>query len=468
MKIVKLRLSAAPVLCVGIIVALLAAGCMVAPKKTASSSVKTVSIRRDGNTSPRKITQQILAAEVGRYADEFTALVAQAADSFAEQVGTPEARVAALRWKTGAANTSMIIATGLNPTANLLDMVVLVTLERMSFEEYWLPRFGAPVQPILEVTRQLEQEIWLVAERVLTPKQQQDLRELIREWREKHPEEIYISVRFRDFADLAADDDVGLDSKPGSVFSLLFLDPFAGLDPTTRELNQTRFFAERALYVLERMPKLLRWQSELVIAEALAMPEAQQLLSNSTQFAQSADQLALAVKKVPEQFAVEREQIVKQLEIQTPELQALSAQLQQTFRAGGEMANSVDAAVKSLDGFVHRVSPPPSAPATTGAAPGKPFDVTEYGAAAAEIAKAAEQLDALTHSLEKSTPQINGVVERTGLQGKELVDYTFRKGVWFLALALVGFVLAMLAYRWLVFRLSRKISPDLRQNNERK
>jgi len=62
----------------------------------------------------------------------------------------------------------------------------------------------------------------------------------------------------------------------------------------------------------------------------------------------------------------------------------------------------------------------------------------------------------LVASLDKSTPQLSTVVERTGLEGREMVDYTYRKALWLLALALLGFILAMLAYRWLASRLFNK------------
>jgi hypothetical protein len=445
----------------------LAAGCFSFHGKPNDSARTTGPIRRTNGKRAGQISGAVLTAEVGRFADEYTVLVAQAADTFATQVGTPQSRVIALGWKTSVANTTMIIATGMNPTANLLDMVVLVTLQRMTFEEYWVPKYGKPAEAMLAVSRELEGEIWAVADGVLTTQQESELKELIREWREKHPEQIYVTVRFRDFAELASVALGGGNAKPGSLFSLPFLDPFSGLDPTTRELAQTRFFAERALYVLERMPKLLRWQSELVVAQSLAAPEVQQLVSNSTSFARSADQLTQAVQKFPEQVAAEREQIMKGLASQTTEWQGLAAQFQHTFQAGNQMASSVDAAVKSLDSFIQRVAPPPpsasvTSPVTnasgiTDAAPaGKHFDVTEYGVAAAQVATAAQQLDTLTHSLQQSTPEIGKVVEQTGLRGRELVDYTYRKAVWFLALVLVGFVLAMLAYRWIAFRLFPK------------
>jgi methyl-accepting chemotaxis protein len=436
----------------------LTAGCFSFHSKPNDSASTTGPIRRTNGTRAGRISGAVLTGEVGRFADEYTVLVAQAADTFAAQVGTPQSRVIALGWKTSVANATMIIATGINPTANLLDMVVLVTLQRMTFEEYWVPKYGQPAEAMLAVSRELEGEIWAVADGVLTTQQESELRELIREWREKHPEQIYVTVRFRDFAELASVALGGGNAKPGSLFSLPFLDPFSGLDPTTRELAQTRFFGERALYVLERMPKLLRWQSELVVAQSLAAPEVLQLVSNSTSFARSAEQLTQAVQKFPEQVAAEREQIMKGLSSQVPEWQALSAQFQQTFQSGNEMARSVDAAVNSLDSFIKRVSHPPAtggADTNHTATTGKSFDVTEYGAAAAEIGKAAQQLDTLTHSLEQTTPEIGTVVERTGIQGKELVDYTFRKALWFLLLALAGLVVALLAYRWGTARLMR-------------
>ena len=49
-------------------------------------------------------------------------------------------------------------------------------------------------------------------------------------------------------------------------------DPLAGLDPAVRELTQTRLFAERALYVAQKMPLLLRWQTELLTINTLNQP----------------------------------------------------------------------------------------------------------------------------------------------------------------------------------------------------
>jgi hypothetical protein len=451
-----------PTLSVFLALVVLTAGCSTVVKKP-EPTAKVGSISKGDERRAGKITPAELEAEVMRFGDELTALVAQAADDFAEQVGTPQARAQALRWKTEVADNTMIIATGANSTANLLDMVVFVTLGRMNSEDHWVPRCGPAAQPLLDVTRKLEQEIWTIAGRVLTPAQQDELRSMIRAWRAEHPGQVDASVRFRDFAGVAAKKERDAKGKPGSVFGFLFLDPFAGLDPATREMEQTRYVADRALYVIKRMPTLLRWESELFFAQALAAPDVQQFLTNSTVFVQTAQQL-------PEQLSAETRKVMNDFAAQTPQWQALLTQFQQSFQAGNEMAASVNAATKSLDAFVGRyasprptdqdeIPPTPSIASSGGesnAAPAsaaKHFDVTEYGAAAAQIAAAAQQLNTLVGSMDKVTPQISATVERTGLQGKELVDYTFRRALWLVGVTLVGMVLALLVYRWLATRL---------------
>lgn len=409
-----------------------------------------------------------------RYADELTAVVGEAADNFGDQVGTPEGRAAGLKLKVGAANNSMTIASGPNPTANLLDMVVLVALGRMTIQDYWVPHYGPPAQRLLDVSCELETEIWSVAARVLTPAQLDELHELIRNWRAAHPEQVNVGIRFRDFAEIAASVPPEAKWRPGSLLRLLFLDPLAGLDPATREMEQSRYVAVRAFYVFKRMPTLMRWQSELLIAQTLATPDVQQALSNSTLLTQSARQLAQETQNLPERLSTESQKLMTEFTTQTPQWQALLVQLQQTLQVGNEMAVSVNAATRSIDALVTRfdarranLGSAPQSPSTTsggdtnqvGVAPsslGRAFDITEYGTAAERLGQAARQLDALVASLDKSTPQLNAVVEHTSLQGKDLVDYAFRRALSFLALTLAGVVVALFAYRYLTLRLLGK------------
>ena len=92
--------------------------------------------------------------------------------------------------------------------------------------------------------------------------------------------------------------------------------PLSGLDPATREIAQTRLLAERALYIAHRMPNVLRWQTELLALTTTEMPAARQLVTNSTQIAESLDRFSRVAEALPGQIRTEREEIVKALESQ--------------------------------------------------------------------------------------------------------------------------------------------------------
>jgi len=118
------------------------------------------------------VTLIVLRAEGMRFADDYAATVAQAADDFASKVATPNARIAALKWKLNQANSAYIAASGLHPTLNALDLVVLATASRMVVEDYGVGQvFGAEALPVLETHRKLETNAWLLVNAVLTPGQ---------------------------------------------------------------------------------------------------------------------------------------------------------------------------------------------------------------------------------------------------------------------------------------------------------
>ena len=100
---------------------------------------------------------------------------------------------------------------------------------------------------------------------MLKPEQQAELRQAIEAWRRQNPEPgSVLAARALGFASQVAKANQAETAKPGSVFDLLKVDPLSGLDPATREIAQTRLFAERALFVTQKMPMLLRWQTELL------------------------------------------------------------------------------------------------------------------------------------------------------------------------------------------------------------
>jgi hypothetical protein len=110
--------------------------------------------------------------------------------------------------------------------------------------------------------------------------------------------------------------------------------------------------------------------------------------------------------------------------------------------------------IKTLDGFVRYVSPPkdPNAPPSTG----RPFDPLDYGKAASQVGGMARDLNELFRSANSTAPALARISSGAGDDLKRAVDHAFWMGVLLIAVLLVGWVLARLAYRSLELRLARR------------
>ena len=364
-----------------------------------------------------------------------------------------------LKWKITLGTETCAIASGPNAVANQLDMTIFVTVTRQALEEHWQPKiFGESAQPMLDSCRNAETNIWLLTGLVLTAEQQVELHRAIDVWFRQNPlPESVLAARAVGFASQVAEASKDDAAKVGSVFSLLGVDPLSGLDPATREIAQTRLLAERALYVGQKMPMLLRWQTELLSLNTVEMPAVQQVVSNSTQIAASLARFATVAEKLPEQVGTERAEILKALAVQEKEVASLMA-------SGTQMSASLNTTLTTFDALMKRfgVGEKDNAPAPTNAAP---FRIQDYTATAAQLEKTARQLTELLATLDRTlgstnllqlSAQVGPVVRQAQSSSKEIVDYAFWKGV---LLVVISFMIALI-YRFLTVRfLKSKASP---------
>ena len=226
-----------------------------------------------------------------------------------------------LRWKILLGSEICSIASGPNAIANLLDMTVFVTVTRKAVEDYWQPKvFGESAEPLLNTCRNSETNIWRLASQALTSEQLKELRQAIDVWFQQNPlpDNVVVARAVGFASQVAAANPINSASNPmaDNVFDLLEVDPMSGLDPAVREIAQTRLMAERALYVTQKMPTILRWQTELLSLNATQLPAVQQLVSNSTQIAASVERFATVAEKLPGQVSTERAEILKALQSQ--------------------------------------------------------------------------------------------------------------------------------------------------------
>ncbi len=323
---------------------------------------------------------------------------------------------------------------------------------------------------MLEAQRRLETNAWAAASRVIKPGQQQQLREMVEEWRRKNPDQRYVAAtRFRELAIAVGRTPQSGASNPNSVFGLLFLDPFAGLDPTAVAIQETRQLAERAMYYSQRMPALLNLQVQLLGLQLAAQPEAKQLLADADRFtrateafAKVADQLPrlvdeqreAAIRQILDGVAAERTNLLASLAAEEQKARALLNEARQTLDAGSGMAVSVQAAVKSLDEFVRYVSPDTNrASASTNS---RPFNVLDYGQAAGQVGGMAQDLNHLLTGLNQTAPELARLRRDMTAEFDGLLRRAFWLGLTLSLISLAGAVAAGLAYRALSTRFWRE------------
>ena len=417
------------------------------PPKAQVSSLQLT----NGATGP--VTLTVLQLQVMRFADTYVATVAQACDDVTAEATNSDIRLAALRWKLGQASSAYTDATGQNPAVNVLDMLVLVTMARMVVEEYGVETYGDAILPLLDVQRNLEANAWTLAGGVLKPSQQQELRDLIQAWRAKNPHQRYVGpIRFREFVSGLGMTPTKATSAPTSIFSLLYLDPLAGLDPTAAAIEETRELGERAMYYSQRMPQLLSWQVEVMAYQLADQPESKQILDDANRLAFSAEMFARTSAQLPQLVNDQRQAAIQQL---LDGLRSQDADVRQTLTAGGEAATAINTAIKSLDEFVRYVSPPATNP-TTVATNSRPFNVLDYGTAAGQIGTAANNLNALLTTMNQSAPQLAQLGQQTSADAERVVNHAFRLGLVLILVLLSGALVAGLLYRVL----ANKFAPD--------
>jgi hypothetical protein len=410
----------------------------------------------NGQTGP--VTFPVLQMQVMRFADTYAATVAQACDEISTSNTNEAIRLTALRWKLGQATSAYTDATGQNPAVNALDLLVLVSISRIVIEGYGVQTYSNAILPLLEVQRNLETNAWMLAGGVLKPSQQQELRDLIAEWHAKNPNQRYVGqIRFREFVTALGKMPSQSATAPTSIFSLLYLDPLAGLDPTAAAIEETRELGERVMYYTQRMPNLLSWQAEVLAYQLAGQPASQQVLDDVSQLATSSEIFAKTAQQLPQLINDQRQAAIQQildgLTDQGNKSRALLTDTRLTLDSAGTAATNINTAIQSLTEFVKYVSPTNTSSSSNTSS--RPFNVLDYGTAASQISAAASNLGVLLTSVNQSAPQLEKLGQQTKANADDIVRHAFVYGLVLVLIFLTGLVFAALVYRALADKLAK-------------
>lgn len=359
-----------------------------------------------------------------------------------------EHRLELQRARLSLATRMWTLATAENAELALLGVTGMTRLVRQVIDGRL--QAGQPIaepQLLQAAARRAEEAAWALAREQLGEERLEALSQAVARWWVRNPEpQAVFSLELRD---LVSDEGEG-GKRTGGLIGLLSLDPFSGLDPTTRAVHAARRSVERISYRGERMASVLRWQTELLIEESLDAPAMRRLRDDVTVLGQASSTVAATVSALPARITAERVAIVGALEANQGPLRSLVVETRASLDAGTGMAAALDRLVGSVDAFVARFDHPgvPPAPPSS-AASARPFDITEYQRTAEAVGTAAERLDQLV----RSAGELAGspAIEYRLREVERAWDRTLQRGV----LAVAGLILLAGGVALLVRRFGR-------------
>ena len=257
-----------------------------APEFSQDVSVAPMRHGTGEEATPSGVKRAQLEAEIMRFADRYAGRMATEMFRINEQDTSRDLRWLSLGWIAKSRTAVVNIAVGPNAVENMLDMVVLSSLTRHSVETYWVPEFfgeelGAG---LVDAARVLDEDIWAIAGEVLTADQQADLRLLIAEWIEKHPDDInFWEVRFDGFSGQRAAE-LEMVQQSGGL-----LGEVAQTRQTAEQIQQ---FGERVLYYMQRAPTITRLEAQWAVQDMIRQPEFAGLFESTSRMTQSAERFA--------------------------------------------------------------------------------------------------------------------------------------------------------------------------------
>ncbi len=403
---------------------------------------------------PAQLTPAEIGGDATSFADTYVSLLTHVADQYYDMTKSPANRAQANAFLVDTALALYAVASDPNPVAAMLDLIVLASLTKWAAQEHWSKVLDDESGPLIEAFKKGEAQAWRIAERMLDEQQQQALREMIKVWTQKNPDQRFVAnVRFADFSEMRRQMH---SSHPGaqSLFGLFGLDPMASLSPTTREIERSRMLAERSFFYLKRLPLIITASAFQFYYDIAASEEAAQLRANIQTFADSAESLArvadempdriaervaverdAAIKQVQEAIAVERDAFFQSLDTEEPRMRGLMSELRQTLDSATALVDAV-AVLKPRETDVAK----------------EPIDINDIRAVVEQTTLAAGGLNQLVQSvdrvlapddMETRLTQLDLMLGQAQQRGQEIVDRAFQLGAMLIGIAL----LAMICYR---------------------
>lgn len=266
------------------------------PLKTQSAFVPT-KVSSEQTPTKANLTPMELQAAVMSHADTTISRIFEAANVL-EKIGTPQARLTAARMMVFDVASYVEIAAGPYPGIALLDLMVLTSLKRMVWEEFWIPKFGSEAVPALKFIKENEAEIWEIAAKIMTRSQLDEMAQTILHWRKKNPKVVGINyIRFAEFGELGLKPSMQQLTVPGGLF--------ASVKQATMVAQDMKVAIDRAFYLMSRMQLVVNFQVKLAYLEIMFQPETDGIINQAEQMSDITQRYAEIAEKLPREFGQE-------------------------------------------------------------------------------------------------------------------------------------------------------------------
>ncbi|MHC4948673.1 MAG: hypothetical protein ACYTG1_10480 [Planctomycetota bacterium] len=455
-----------------VIAALLGAGCT-GPTTAADQPLRVTQLGPPAGQAPaigERLNEAQVQALVMALADRWAGGIVDAALLLERDVGVGEERLWLHGKKYGAISAAMAIASGPNPDVALLNLLVLVRLERSNVERHWVPDIYGEERgrPFLERLRRFEDEVWNDAGRVLSEAQLAELADLVDRWLERNPDARVMSlVRFTDFLDAG-----GLAEGDRTRASGLFRQ----VSEATAAVDRMRLLGERSLWYTQRLAWIAGLQVEGTIYDLVSQPDIATSIAGADRLGAAVEDLAVELRRIPEMFrdereemallvAAEREAAIRQLmdrvaaereallggvESSHDELTSLATQVRATIEAGTVLATTLTATLEAAERTMAELRT-----LDDGATEADPFDPEGLRETTAEAGEAAEKLTGLLDSASALLASPDWGRTQTALSELEASGSRWmRRALLHGVVLIAAFFVMLLAYRWVAATLA--------------
>jgi len=346
-----------------------------------------------------KLSRKDLSQKLRRLAMSYLGEVPGACETIAADKSLSiDRRVLAMQIRANSADSVISIAADPDPQVSLLNMVSILTLQRMMAEDRAEELFGESGLLYISAARRMEDEGWKLAAQVLSEQDITQLKELIALYRKDNPDDIAVWwTRFSEFSSYREQFSVaGVGQE--------IVDVFVPVGGAVQGLDTTNDVAERATWLAARQALIIQWRVELTYLQTLSNPETIRVLEDI-------EKVSETIANLPDEVAAERKAILEALDDQ-------QSSLRQTIDDANTAVDNVKSTIDKANTTVGEVN------TVVDNARGAIADVQvtiEQGTAAMDKA---EQLlpsaETTLAQLEKTSDSLNNTLQTVGAIAKEL------------------------------------------------